>query len=261
MRVALTIAGSDSGAGAGIQADLKTFAAHGVFGTSAITAITAQNTHAVIAVTALDARIVTAQIEAVASDFQLHSAKTGMLGTAAVVKAVAEAIKTYKIPLVVVDPVLVSSSGAPLLDANGFIAMREQLFPLAVLVTPNIPEAEALTGITIRSASDARKAAERLKAMGPRAVLITGGHAPGGTIVDLFYDGRRFVDFPTPRIDAPSTHGTGCTFSAAITAHLALGRTLPEAIPLAQAYVSGAIRNGLAVGRDGAMDHFWRTKS
>lgn len=258
MRVALTMAGSDSGAGAGIQADLKTFAAHGVYGTSAITAITAQNTRGVVSFVALQSDIVTAQIEAVASDFGIHAAKTGMLANGAVVEAVAAAIEESEIPLVVVDPVLVSTSGERLLDADGFAAMKKELLGRAAVITPNIPEAEALAGISIRSPDDARRAARTLKALGPGAVIITGGHAPGDTIVDLFFDGDAFVDFPTQRVDAPHTHGTGCTFSAALTAQLALGRSLPDAVPLAQAYVAGAIARGLTLGHGrGPMNHFW----
>jgi hydroxymethylpyrimidine/phosphomethylpyrimidine kinase len=258
MRVALTVAGSDSGAGAGIQADLKTFAAHGVYGTSAITAITAQNTQGVVSTAPLGSEVVTAQIEAVASDFDLRAAKTGMLGTAAVVEAVAAAIQACEIPLVVVDPVLVSTSGKRLLDADGFTTLRKELVPLAAAVTPNIPEAEALTGLTIRTAADVREAARALKAMGPGTVIVTGGHAPGDTIVDLFFDGVDFVEFPTKRVHAPHTHGTGCTFSAALTAHLALGRSLREAIPLAQTYVAAAVLHGLTLGRGrGPMNHFW----
>lgn len=258
MRVALTIAGSDSGAGAGIQADLKTFAAHDVYGTSAITAITAQNTQGVVSVAALPTEIVTAQIEAVASDFEISAAKTGMLGNGAIVEAVVAAIEALDIPLLVVDPVLVSTSGQPLLDADGIAALRDELTRHAFVITPNIPEAEVLTGMPIRTLGDARTAVHRLKALGPSAVIITGGHAAGDTIVDLLYDGDRTSDFPTARVHTPHTHGTGCTFSAALTAQLALGRTLPEAIPLAQQYVAGAIRHGLSLGHGrGPMNHSW----
>lgn len=259
MRVALTIAGSDSGAGAGIQADLKTFAAHGVYGVSAITAVTAQNTRGVIAAAPLPADLVTAQIEAVASDLGVHAAKTGMLSTAAIVEVVAAAVAELEIPLLVVDPIIVASSGDRLLDDEGLLTMRDELLRRAHVVTPNNPEAEALSGITIRTDEDRREAARRIFKLGPMHVLITGGHADGDVIVDMLYDGSVFTNYASRRVMGPHTHGTGCTFSAALTAHLALGRSLPEAIPLAQEYVAGAIRNAPGLGHgSGPMNHFWR---
>jgi hydroxymethylpyrimidine/phosphomethylpyrimidine kinase len=259
VRIALTIAGSDSSAGAGIQADLKTFAAHGVFGVSAITAITAQNTTGVIAVAPVAADLVTAQIEAVASDLDVHAAKTGMLANAAIVEAVAAAAADLELPLLVVDPVVVSTSGAPLLDDEGLLAMKKELLSKAHAVTPNIPEAEMLSGVTIRSEEDRREAAKRIFDFGAAHVLITGGHAGSDRIVDLVYDGEVFTDYATERVAGQHTHGTGCTFSAALTAHLALGRSLHEAIPLAQEYVAGAIRHAPGIGRGaGPMNHFWR---
>src|SRR5438309_3226419 len=199
MKTALTIAGSDSGGGAGIQADLKTFAAFGVYGTSAITAVTAQNTVGVATVAPLSADLVTAQIEAIAGDIQLHATKVGMLATAAIVQAVAAAIEELDLPLVVLDPVLVSSSGSRLLDDDGVAALREALIPLARVVTPNIPEAEALSGVRITTPADARAAARRIQEMGAAAVIITGGHgaaamAGGGTVEDLVLDGDTFVE-------------------------------------------------------------------
>jgi hydroxymethylpyrimidine/phosphomethylpyrimidine kinase len=269
VRIALTIAGSDSSAGAGIQADLKTFAAHGVFGVSAITAVTAQNTKGVMAAAPLAADLVTAQIEAVVSDLGVHAAKTGMLANAAIVEAVAAAADDLEIPFLVVDPVIVSTSGDPLLDDEGLLAMKTELVSRAHAITPNIPEAEVLSGVTIRSEQDRREAARRIFALGPVYVVITGGHAParwgppsGGPsdrIVDLVYDGDVFTDYATARVEGRHTHGTGCTFSAALTAHLAQGRTLPDAIPLAQEYVAGAIRYAPGLGRgSGPMHHFWR---
>lgn len=259
MRVALTIAGSDSSGGAGIQADLKTFAAHSVYGVSAVTAVTAQNTTGVTAVTPLAADVVTAQIEAVASDLGVHAAKTGMLSNAAIVEAVAAAIADLEIPLLVVDPVIVASSGHPLLDDEGLLAMKEELIRRAHVVTPNIPEAEVLSGIAIRSDEERREAARRIFKLGAMHVLITGGHAEGDVIVDLLYDGRVFTNYASDRVTGQHTHGTGCTFSAALTAHLASGRSLAEAIPLAQAYVAGAIRQAPGLGRgSGPMNHFWR---
>jgi len=257
MRKALTIAGSDSSGGAGIQADLKTFAAHGVYGLSAVTAVTAQNTLGVIAVETLSADLVTAQIEAVMSDLGADAAKTGMLANAAIVEAVAAAVEDLQIPLLVVDPVMIAKSGDRLLDDEALGAMKSELIRKAFLVTPNIPEAETLAGITIRTDDDRREAAKRIHALGASAVVIKGGHMPSATILDLLYDGGRFVEFPTERIAGTSTHGTGCTFAAAVTAHLALGRELEEAIRRAQAYVAAAIRHAPGLGGGhGPMDHF-----
>jgi hydroxymethylpyrimidine/phosphomethylpyrimidine kinase len=259
VQVALTIAGSDSGAGAGIQADLKTFAAHGVYGVTAITAVTAQNTTGVIATVPLQADMVTAQIEAVVADLGVHAAKTGMLANAAIVEAVAAAVAELEIPLLVVDPVLVASSGASLLDDEGLVAMKKELIARAHVVTPNLPEAEVLSGVVIRTEENRREAARRIFELGPMHVLITGGHAEGSTIVDLLYDGSVFTNFASPRVAGRSTHGTGCTFAAAVTAHLALGRSISEAIPLSQEYVGGAIRHAPRLGRGpGPMNHFWR---
>jgi len=259
MRVALTIAGSDSSGGAGIQADLKTFAAHGLYGLSAITAVTAQNTLGITSVTPLDADVVTAQIEAVVADLGAHAAKTGMLATAAIVEAVAAAVAALEIPFLVVDPVLVSTSGTRLLDDDGLEAMKTELLPRAHAVTPNIAEAEVLSGVPIGSDADRREAARRIRALGPALVVITGGHAAAERIIDLLFDGDVFTEYPTPRVGRGHTHGTGCTFSAALTAHLGLGRTLHEAIPLVQYYVAGAIRHAPGLGRGaGPMHHFWR---
>ena len=261
MRTALTIAGSDSGGGAGIQADLKTFAAHGVYGTSAITAVTAQNTIGVTALLALEADVVTAQIEAVAGDIAVHAVKVGMLATAAIVEAVAAAIEELELPLVVVDPVLAAKGGERLLDADGVQMLRAELLPRSLVVTPNIPEAEALSGRTIRSLEDAREAARRIQDLGASAVIITGGHAPGDEIVDLLFDGRGFTEWRMPRIATKNTHGTGCTFASAVAANLALGRTLIESGAAAQQYVAGAIRHALPIGRGhGPLDHFWQTR-
>jgi hydroxymethylpyrimidine/phosphomethylpyrimidine kinase len=257
-RIALTIAGSDSGGGAGIQADLKAFAAHGVYGTSAITAVTAQNSLGVTSFKALPADLVTAQIEAIVSDFGAHAAKTGMLANAAIVEAVAAAVADLEIPLLVVDPVMIAKSGDRLLDAQSIGALRTELMPRAFLVTPNIPEAEALAGIGIVTDDDRREAARRIAAMGATAVLIKGGHLPEPGIRDLLYWNHAFADLTAERVPGGHTHGTGCTFSAAIAAHLACGRSLIEAIPLAQRYVAGAIRHAPQLGRgNGPMHHFW----
>jgi len=259
-RAALTIAGSDSGGGAGIQADLKTFAALGVYGTSAITAITAQNTVGVTAVSVLAADLVTAQIEAVAGDIQLHATKIGMLGNDAVVEAVAAALQSMDLPKVVLDPVMVAKSGALLLDESAVHVMRSELLPCALVVTPNLPEAAVLSGLAVASLDDARHAARKIHEMGAGAVVIKGGHADRDPLIDLFFDGERFVELATPRIETRNTHGTGCTFASAIAAHLALGRALDVAVVEAQRYVAGAIRHGLAIGRGhGPLDHFWQS--
>jgi hydroxymethylpyrimidine/phosphomethylpyrimidine kinase len=268
MRIALTIAGSDPSGGAGIQADLKTFAAFGVYGASALTAVTVQNTRGVDAISPLSADLVTAQIEAVAGDLAVDATKIGMLATSAIVEAVAAAIKELELPLVVLDPVLVSTSGQPLLDADGVQAMCLELLPLARAITPNIPEAEALSGRRIRSPDDAREAARRIHAMGAAAVIITGGHGiaepgtkaqgSGDDVVDLVFDDGRFYECRTPRIDSAQTHGTGCTFASAMAAGLALGHSVPEAASRAQRYVAGAIAHAPGIGHGrGPLDHFW----
>jgi hydroxymethylpyrimidine/phosphomethylpyrimidine kinase len=276
MRHALTIAGSDPCGGAGIQADLKTFAAFGVYGTSAVTAVTAQNTRGVLAVAPLPADLVTAQIEATARDVRIDATKIGMLATAAIVEAVAAAIEDLALPAVVLDPVMVSSSGRRLLDEDGVRALRFELLPRAHVITPNIPEAEALSGCRIHSAGDRRRAAERLIDMGAGAVIITGGHPigsprkpgngpdeDGAVAVDLLFDGSAFIESRTPRAGTGGrTHGTGCAFASALAAGLALGDTLPAAAARAQQYVAGGIAHGVAVGRGArVLDHFWQTRS
>jgi hydroxymethylpyrimidine/phosphomethylpyrimidine kinase len=261
MHTALTIAGSDSGGGAGIQADLKTFAALGVYGTSAITAVTAQNTLGVSAVVTLPADIVTAQIEAVVSDIGADAVKTGMLANAAIVHAVAAAIASLELPKVVVDPVMVAKSGDRLLDDDAVEAMRAELLPRALVVTPNVPEAEQLARMSIGSLDDAREAARAIHRLGPTAVVLKGGHLSGDEAVDLLYDGHAFREYRAPRQHARHTHGTGCTFAAAIAAGLAKGQPLAEAVGIAKEYVTRAIAGGLPIGRGhGPVDHFWRDR-
>jgi hydroxymethylpyrimidine/phosphomethylpyrimidine kinase len=256
VKVVLTIAGSDSGGGAGIQADLKTFAAHGVHGTSAVTAVTAQNSVTVAASFALPAEMVVAQIEAVASDMPVAAAKTGMLANSEIVAAVAEAVARLRIPHLVVDPVMVAKGGDRLLDPEAVEAYVLRLFPLAAVITPNLLEAEALLGRPVRSLEDMRRAARELKEHGPRAVLVKGGHLEGDP-VDVFHDGRRLEELPAPRIHTKNTHGTGCTYSAAIAARLALGADLLEAVRGAKEYVTEAIRGAYSVGKGhGPLDHF-----
>jgi len=271
MHTALTIAGSDSSGGAGIQADLKTFAAFGLFGASAVTAITVQSTKGIEATFALSADLVTAQIEAVAGDYVIAATKIGMLANAAIVEAVAATIAELELPLVVLDPVLVSSSGESLLDADGVRALCAELLPRARVVTPNVPEAAALSGRPILTRDDEREAARRIHGMGAAAVIITGGHgfdeatglaASGLQVVDLLFDGREFREFLTPRIDSRHTHGTGCTFASAVAAGLALGRPLADAAAEAQRYVAGAIAHAPGIGQGrGPLDHFWRWRS
>jgi hydroxymethylpyrimidine/phosphomethylpyrimidine kinase len=259
MKTALTIAGSDSGGGAGIQADLKTFAAHGVFGTSAITAVTAQNTLGVICWQALPADLVTAQIEAVAGDLGADAVKVGMLGTAAIVEAVAAAIAALELPHVVVDPVMIAKGGDRLLDADAVAALASELLPQAHVVTPNVPEAEALAGLTIRSVEDMRRAGERILRMGPRVVLVKGGHLDGPDSTDVACAASGAFELTRPRVATAHTHGTGCTLSSAIAANLARGLSDREALEAAREYLDGAIRHAPGLGKgQGPLNHFWR---
>lgn len=257
MVVALTIAGSDSGGGAGIQADLKTFEAHGVFGTTAITAITAQNTTGVTAVQALDPSLVVAQIDAVATDLHPRAVKIGMLANAGIIRAVADALTRHDLGPVVLDPVMVAKGGDALLAVDAVAALRDGLLPLADVVTPNIPEAETLTGLSIRTDADMRAAAAALLSLGAKSVVIKGGHLDGPA-TDVWTDGTQTLVFSEPRIATAHTHGTGCTFSSAIAANLALGATLVDAIHQAKTYVTGAIRHAPGLGRGhGPLAHFW----
>jgi hydroxymethylpyrimidine/phosphomethylpyrimidine kinase len=254
--MALTIAGSDSSGGAGIQADLKTFAAHGVYGCSAITAVTAQNTLGVTAVAELDASMVVAQIDTVLADLKVDATKIGMLASEPIVSAVADAVRRHRLTNVVVDPVMVSKSGARLLDEDAVEAMRGQLFPQATIVTPNVFEAEALTGTAIANRQDQRDAAVRLMELGPRAVLVKGGHLDGPAI-DILHDGHQTIELEAERIDSPHTHGTGCTLSSAIAARLALGDDLIAAVRAAKIYVTQAIAQAPGLGRGhGPLQHF-----
>lgn len=257
-RKALTIAGSDSGGGAGIQADLKTFAALGVYGSSAITAITAQNTLGVTQVMALKPRLVAAQIDAVMKDIGAHAAKTGMLANAAIIEAVAGKIQEYRFKNLVIDPVMVATSGDLLIRKEAVAALRRRMIPLATVITPNLPEAQALTGMELGTDRDIEEAARRILAMGARTVVIKGGHRKGPA-VDLFFDGKSFLALRARRIRGRNTHGTGCTFSAAIAAHLARGEKLEDAVCLAKEYITGAIRAGFTVGAGHSpVHHFYR---
>lgn len=259
MRTALTIAGSDSGAGAGIQADLKTFAAHGVYGTSAITAVTAQNTRGVMAWEALSPALVRAQIDAVVSDIGADAVKLGMLANVAIVAVVAAAIKALTLPNVVLDPVMIAKGGDRLLEQQAVNAIRTTLLPLAHVVTPNVPEAEVLTGTSIRSLEDMHEAGRRILAMGPGVVLIKGGHLEGRESVDLAVTTVETFELRGRRIQTTNTHGTGCTLASAIAANLALGMETREALSRAREYVEGAIQHAPGIGAGhGPLNHFWR---
>ncbi len=247
--VAMTIAGSDSGGGAGIEADLKTFAALGVHGTVALTAITAQNTYSVTGVQDVGLEIIEKQIDAVWEDMGIDAAKTGMLHTSEIIRTVARKVRQYKFPLVV-DPVMVAKSGAPLLKPEARDTLVGELIPLATVVTPNAPEAEAISGVKIRGWDDMVRAAEKISKLGPEAVVIKGGHVPGirGSTDLLYYEGEIHV-LEAPRIETRATHGTGCSFSAAIAANLAKGMDVVEAVREAKRLITLAIRFGLPVGR------------
>jgi hydroxymethylpyrimidine/phosphomethylpyrimidine kinase len=255
MRVGLTVAGSDSGGGAGIQADLRTFAAHGLHGTSAITAVTAQNSVRVTDYVALEPRMVVAQIEAVTSDMAVAAAKTGMLANRGIIDAVAAVASRWSVPFLVVDPVMVAKGGDRLLDRDAEQAYVERLFPLATVLTPNLFEAEALLGKPVRTLDDMKAAARELHRRGVRAVVVKGGHLPGDAI-DVYFDGTRLEELRAPRIDTANTHGTGCTYASAIASRLALGDELLEAVRGAKAYLTEAIRRSYSVGRGhGPVDH------
>jgi hydroxymethylpyrimidine/phosphomethylpyrimidine kinase len=258
----LTIAGSDSGGGAGIQADLKTFTAHGVHGMSAITAVTVQNSIGVQGFYELEPKAVFEQIESVVTDIGVDAAKTGMLASAAIVEAVADACERFAVPSLVVDPVAVSKHGDPLLRPDAVEALRKRLLPLATVVTPNIGEAELLGGVPVRERADLEEAARALHALGPRWVLVKGGHLPGPEAVDLLWDGRKAVWLEARRLDTPHTHGTGCTLSSAITANLANGLDVVTAVREAKQYLTGAIAGSYALGKGiGPTDHVWRLRA
>ncbi len=254
---ALTIAGSDSGGGAGLQADLKTFHRFGVYGTCAVTLVTVQNTRGVQHVETMRPELVARQIDAVVEDLGADAVKTGALGSAGGVAAVADAVARHRLRPLVVDPVLVSKHGTRLLDHAGVRAMRERLLPLATLVTPNLAEAEALLEGSVRTEKDMREACRALRARGAGAVLLTGGHLAGSEAVDLLDEGDELLRLAAPRIDTPHTHGTGCTLSAAIAAGLARGETLPRAVRAAKAFVSRAIAGAPGLGGGhGPLDHW-----
>ena len=259
----LTIAGSDSGAGAGIQADLKTFAAMGVFGTTAITAITAQNTLGVQDVLALPPELVAAQIDAVVGDIGADVVKTGMLANADIVDVVVAKVKEHALESLVVDPVMVSSSGDRLFEDDAVDAIRERLLPLATIITPNLKEAEVLLGRKLTSWEEIRAGAEELVSMGADAAIIKGGHSAvagsEGAATDILYDSEGVRDYTTTRIETNNTHGTGCTFASAIAAALARGTNLRGSVAMAKAYVTKALQSAYPVGQGhGPVHHFFR---
>jgi len=262
MKQVLTIAGSDSGGGAGIQGDLKAMSAHGVFALSVITAITAQNTEEVTNVFELPSSIIHAQLAAVFDDFDIAAVKTGMLSSTAIVELVAKMLAPQKVANLVVDPVMVSKTGHALLKPDAIEAMKKLLFPQALVVTPNIHEAQQLSGLAIENISDARRAAKIIHGFGSKYVLIKGGHLPADRATDLLYDGRFFNIYKGEFIDTPHTHGTGCTFASALAAQLARGKSVPDAVQAAKTYLTEAIQHSLAIGHGtGPTNHFYFLES
>ena len=260
MHTALTIAGSDSGGGAGIQADLKAFQANGVFGMSVITAITAQNTRAVTAAAEVELDLVRAQLEAVFDDMPVGAVKTGMLASASMIETVAAYLEGLELPRpLVVDPVMVSKSGFALIEDDAVDTLRTRLFPLATVITPNAHEAGRLLGGTVDTVERAREAARALAELGPAAVLVKGGHLDDAdTSIDVLYDGAAVHLFEAPRVDTPHTHGTGCTTAASLAANLSKGLPLIDAVDRTKRYVHGAITAGLPLGEGhGPTHHFW----
>jgi hydroxymethylpyrimidine/phosphomethylpyrimidine kinase len=246
----LSIAGSDSGGGAGIQADLKTFQELNTFGMTVITALTAQNTMGVHGVFPQSKEAIVAQLEAVLSDIGTDAVKTGMLFSSDIIIAVAEKLKWYQVKNIVVDPVMVAKGGQALLQPEAVAAVREQLIPLAEVITPNIPEAEVITGRKgIKSMKEMEQAARDILALGAKHVVIKGGHIAGDEAVDVLFDGSSFSYFPSPRIQTKHTHGTGCTFAAAIAAQLAKDSTVHEAVKTAKAFIQAAISSALNIGQ------------
>jgi hydroxymethylpyrimidine/phosphomethylpyrimidine kinase len=258
MKKALTIAGSDSGGGAGIQADLKTFQELEVFGMSALTAVTAQNTLGVQAVYPMTAEAVIKQIESIGEDMGTDALKTGMLFNAEIIKAVSEMIDYYNWKNVVVDPVMIAKGGASLLQMEAITALREYLLPHAMVITPNIPEAEVLTGLKIRTVEDKQEAAKRLYDLGVKNVVLKGGHEENqNDSIDLLYDGKDFTTFTSSRVQTVNTHGTGCTFSAVITAELAKGVSVYDAVLKAKHFIQAAIEEQILIGQGHGPTNHW----
>ena len=258
MRVALTIAGSDSSGGAGIQADLKTFQAHGVFGMSAITAVTVQDTRKVYDIQELYPEIVHDQITCLLDDIEIHAVKIGMVSSIELIQAIAKALKAVKPPPIVLDPVMISKSGYRLLNQDAQDALIQHLFPLAEVITPNTYEAQALIGRNIKNIDDMKNAALDILKLGAKKVVVKGGHLEEDRATDILYDGRDFKKIQSHWVETKNTHGTGCTFSSAIAANIALGKTFFEAVALAKAYITGAIEHALPMGKGhGPTHHFF----
>jgi len=258
LKQVLTIAGSDSGGGAGIQADIKSMSANGVFAMSVITAVTAQNTEDVTDVFELPTSIIASQLDAVFDDFEVSAVKTGMLSSTAIVELVAKMLAIQKVTNLVVDPVMISKSGRALLKPDAIETLKKLLFPLALVVTPNIHEAQQLSGIAISTLADARRAAKIIHGFGSQYVLIKGGHLLAERATDLLYDGRFFNIYKGEFIDTPHTHGTGCTFASALAAQLARGKAMTDAVQAAKTYLTETIRHSLAIGHGtGPTNHFY----
>jgi hydroxymethylpyrimidine/phosphomethylpyrimidine kinase len=258
MKVALTIAGSDSSGGAGIQADLKTFQAHGVFGMSAVTAVTVQNTQKVYDIQEMAPQIVHDQITCLFDDSEIHAVKIGMVSSIELIQAIAKALKVVEPPPVVLDPVMISKSGYRLLNQDAQDALVQHLFPLSEVITPNIYEAEALIGETIRTVDEMKAAATKIIKLGADKVVVKGGHLGEDRATDILFDGQEFKALESRRVETKNTHGTGCTFSSAIAANLALGKGFFEAVALAKTYITGAIENSLSIGQGhGPTHHFF----
>ena len=260
MKQILTIAGSDSGGGAGIQADIKAISANGGYAMSAITSVTAQNTVAVTDAFDLPISLIEAQLDAVFTDFEVASVKTGMLSSPAIVEAVAGKLREYTPPAIVVDPVMISKSKFPLLKAEAIDSLKTALIPLATVITPNVYEAELLAERDIRNTDDAKSAAKTIAALGCQAVLVKGGHLIGDKAIDVLYCDGNWRFFEAERVETENTHGTGCTYSAAIATQLAHGKDLNDAIDTAKAYITGAIQHALDIGNGhGPTNHFFQT--
>lgn len=257
MKNLLTIAGSDSCGGAGIQADLKTFSAHRVYGMSVITAVTAQNTQGVFAVQDIDPTIIQKQIQAVFEDIPVHGIKVGMVSQIETIKVIVDTLQGYPHENLVVDPVMISKSGFDLLQPDAKAALIEYLLPMATVLTPNLPEAEEITGMKIETLEEMRSAARKIHQMGPKTVLIKGGHLKGEA-VDLLFDGKDFTDYTSERIATKNTHGTGCTLSSAIASNLGNGMDIREAVERAKAYITEAIKHSFSIGKGpGPVHHFY----
>lgn len=257
MKKVLTIAGSDCSGGAGIQADLKTMSAHGVFAMSVIVSVVAENTARVISIEDISPKVIADQMDAVFEDIVPDAVKVGMLSTPACMQAVAQKLRQYQPPHVVIDPVMYAKNGAPLMNPDAVGALIEHVLPLATVLTPNIPEAECIAKMKIESVDDMEQAARKIHQMGCQNVLVKGGHAVGDAL-DVLFDGQSFFHFETARIDTKNTHGTGCTLSSAIASNLALGHSVQQAVKLAKDYVTEGIRHSLAIGKGcGPLNHFY----